>query len=287
MKNKLFKIVWVFMALTSLGFLIKSCVKSSTKCVTCERTSNLDVLAKFDNTLGNFSSIAKIWFDNKNIYTEFDNVVLEGQKFDLVSKNLESQITLINSAENITIAYTFYKKGNLVSDSVISLNDIVGLSKYYINTKTNKLYHQLFLKNNETKRYIEIPELNSEVDGIVSNYMHTISSKVISIAGKTAIIFVVNSSNIHLEERVKNSRNMLENRLQNYIKATSHKETSSSKSYFTDPEGGDAVCNAPCAESVKRECTYKTLGWSCKGTCDIASAREIITPLSLELSEAL
>jgi hypothetical protein len=192
--SKLTRIILYLLILSIPFFLFYSCggieIFSKEKCKVI--APNYKLLVKFDSSLGSFYNEARIWKNtNDSGYEWTDAIIIDTTIFNTLSKNILSLTNSISQSNILNTCFVFYRNGYLSSDSLVSISDIIGFSMYTRNMVTNKTNHSFFKKLNN-KKFIENIELNSEVNGVVTNHIHIIAEKILHLSKNRSTITIPN-----------------------------------------------------------------------------------------------
>ena len=209
------KTALLFLLLSALACFLFACNKTYK---TCAKPEDKRVTATIALPTGNISIDTKIWFTPEvGFHYEYaSNASYFGLGgFEALKNDIMALTTFKKEAGEKTIAFNLYKRGELHTDSLIKMEQIVGVSRYFVNK--HKMYHQFFMMEKASKKLSEITSLNAEVDGVVTNYNHTIFSEVLDYKESFSSIFFFDASFSTFDRHLENPKDELEWKLNMYL----------------------------------------------------------------------
>lgn len=192
--------------------------KRSTSLKNCQAIPNEIIPVKFDSSLGGVTFDTEVYHHYTNDKQSCEIGLADSvskQNFAKIFSALQALLNLHSPLEK-TIAFTLYRKGELHKDSAITLEKLVGLSRYF--TKDDKLFHQLFVRDTVDNRFKILTALTAEVDGVVYNYMHTIGMNVLKMPWPSTAFFFKSEEVKGLSRYLKNGHNDLRWKLDAIVK---------------------------------------------------------------------
>lgn len=121
--------------------------------------------------------VAEIGIYGNGSYRYGDGFVNDVYKRKELFSALEKNINTECNVNGEIVSYVFYVPGLAEKQEYINSSDILGISVYYI--ENEKLYHALFVRNNEGD-YQFISELNGETSGLITNINKTIAMSLLA-----------------------------------------------------------------------------------------------------------
>ena len=195
-----------YLILTFLILLSDSCIEKHPAYSDCSGPPDKMVLARFDSSLGNVSVQTKLFHPSSPIECEIGiNDSLDVKVFHSIDSSLKHLLGYGENANSINKSFTIYLKIEIEKDSVITLNNVAAIGRYYL--KEGKLYHQLFIKTGGS--FSERKELSLEVDGVIYNYMHKIAKDVLMLDGNGSCLFIKTSDSKNLFKDLRDPKDEL------------------------------------------------------------------------------
>ena len=136
----------------------------------------------------------------------------------LLFKTIYKDIKHITKINTNLVSFVLYTEGLCSQITELKLNDIKGVSVYFI--KDNKFWHKLFIKD-ENGNFIEINELFSETNALITNFFkYIILDFIPSIKSpeRTAYHFILREHEELYYDAIKNSKEELHAKCKMYLR---------------------------------------------------------------------
>ena len=199
-----YKYIFVLFILVFISFsviLLNSCVKKPSSS-DCSGPADKIVTAQLAYSLGGVNIEDQVYYSTSIEECEIAiNNGLNKEQYLRIESALQPLLGFEENANIITKAFTLFIGKELDKDSLLTLSDVVGISRYF--TKSGKLFHQLFIKNS-TNSFSESKELAAEVDGVIFNYVHQIAKKVLKINQHATGFFMKTEDSKDLYKNLQN-----------------------------------------------------------------------------------
>ena len=209
-----YKCVTAFLLSTFVWLVLNSCLSKTASLSDCSAPGDKIEIVQLASTLGGVNIETQIYFSSSPTECEFAmNDSLNKEQYNTVESALQSLLGFEENANVVSKAYTLFIAKDLNKDSIVSVNDVVGVSRYY--TNEGKLFHQLFIKN--ASSFSESRELSAEVDGVIFNYVHLIAKKVLKLDPHGTGFFIKTEDSRGLYKNLKHPKDELGPKLNSWI----------------------------------------------------------------------
>lgn len=237
-----------------------------------------------------FSKKITFLFDNDTLTTDInvygnkqfqygDGFRVNRDKNEDIFKILKNNMPLKEKIDGDAFSYVLYTTELIENHDFLSINNIFGISVYYI--KNDKFYHAFFTRDISNSFEI-INELHCETTGLITNFIERIATKLtpdLSKKSVSAYHFAHFTNRNYYLQVEKNSKEMLDNRIKLYFEKLKKKNLISLLDIVRDdpPE----TCGKGCDYYIENS-FCKLYIWGDEGYCSSIIGETCEEPMMID-----